>query len=315
MIDRNSLAAWAFSLAALTLGSGAVAQQGGTVEFDVEFETDAVEWTPQYSVYLPPGYDAGSRLYPVIYLLPGGAGQSHRDWFLKGDASQTFDQLILSGEVQPFIAISPDPRRTPQPQFNTYYLNDVSGETRYKDMFLDGLVPHVEETYRALDDPEFRGIIGLSMGGFASLLFSLERPDMFVAAAALSPAIRTDDQILAMDQAGFDRRYGLTWGEGLEGQDRLTEKYYADNVFAMIESADQDTIEATEYFIDVGSNDIFFEGSVHLHNLLRSEGETERTLSGDHRFMVREGGHTWDYWRSGLPEAVRFVNSAMQAGL
>ena len=78
MIDRNSLAAWAFSLAALTLGSGAVAQQAGTVEFDVEFETDAVEWTPQYSVYLPPGYHTGSRLYPVIYLLPGGAGQSHR---------------------------------------------------------------------------------------------------------------------------------------------------------------------------------------------------------------------------------------------
>lgn len=288
------------------------AQERGTVAFDQEVETEAVTWTPLYSVYLPPSYEDNDRSYPVIYMLPGGAGQTHRDWFLKGAAAETFDDLIASGEVPPFIAVSPDPRRTPQPEFNTYFLNDSDGVIRYEDMFMTDLISHVESTYRALPEEQYRGVIGLSMGGFAALAYSLKYPETFIAAAALSPAIRSDDQILAMNQAGWDRRYGLIWGEGLEGSARLNDKYRADNVFAMIEEADETKLSATKLFIDTGADDVFFEGSVHLHNLLRSEGTTERTFASDHRFMVREGGHDWTYWRTGLPEAVRFVTSVMQ---
>ncbi|WP_157969016.1 esterase family protein [Tropicimonas sp. IMCC34011] len=315
-MTRPTAFAMTFVAATICAAPIAMAQQApastGTVTFDAELESDALTWTPLYSVYLPPAYEENDRAYPVIYLMPGGAGQTHRDWFLKGGAAETFDRLIGSGEVPPFIAIVPDPRRTPQPQFNTYYLNDADGEVRYEDMFVQDLIPHVEETYRVLAEEEYRGIIGLSMGGFAALAYSMKYPDMFTAAAALSPAIRTDPQMLAMDQAGWDRRYGMIWGEGLEGEERLNEKYRADSVFAMIEDADAETLGATEYFIDVGSDDVFFEGSVLLHNMLRSEGTSERTFASDHRFMVREGGHVWSYWREGLPEAVRFVMGVMQ---
>lgn len=174
-------------------------------------------------------------------------------------------------------------------------------------------MPQVENRYRTLGEGKFRSAIGLSMGGYGSLIYAYRHEGLFAAVAALSPAIRTDAQILEMNQAGWDRRYGQTWGVGHEGEARLHDRYYADSVFRQIEdfTAAKRTL-STKLLIDTGADDVFFEGSVLLHRLLRSQGADERTLLSTHRFMVREGGHNWAYWQSGLPEALRFVSSVME---
>lgn len=298
----------------LALVSGVVANaQNGTVLFDQTIETAHVDWAPLYSIYLPHGYHEGERDYPVVYMLPGGAGQTHNDWFVRGEAAETMDRMIAEGEIPPMILISPDPRRTNRPEFNTYYLDDSDGSERWETMFFEDFVPQVEARFRVVDEAGFRSAIGLSMGGYAALLYTYRQPDFLTAVAALSPAIRTDAQILEMDQPGWDRRYGQTWGVGLEAEDRLHDRYYADSVFWQIEQVQAaGQVPATKILIDTGADDIFFEGSVLLHTMLRSEGSSERTLASSHRFMIREGGHDWPYWRSGLPEALRFVSRAMQ---
>ncbi|MBM9594207.1 alpha/beta hydrolase [Roseitranquillus sediminis] len=289
-----------------------LAQAAGTVEFDRAMESEILGWDLDYSIYYPPGFDENERKYPVIYLMQGGGSQTHNDWFLRGRAATIFDELISSGNMPPFIAVAPNARRTPEPEFNTYYMNDTDGGVRWEDMFVEEFVPHVEATYPVLASEDFRAIAGISMGGYAALAYSLKYPDMFVAAAALSPAIRTDEQIVNLDQPGYDRRYGKAWGMGLEADARLTDEYYSYSVFEMLENASDEVIGGTEFFVDTGADDIFFDGSVLLHSMLRSEGETERTLSSNHRFMIREGGHTWDYWRSGLPEAIRFIGDVIE---
>lgn len=286
--------------------------QSGTVLFDQAVETDNLSWDPLYSVYLPAGYDQGERSYPIIYLMPGGAGQTHRDWFVRGDAAETLDRLIADGEIPPVIAVSPDPRRTTRPEFNTYYLDDSDGSELWETMFFSDFVTEIEERYRVLEDEGFRSAVGLSMGGYSGLIYSYRHPDFFAAVAALSPAIRTDEQILAMDQPGWDRRYGQTWGVGFEGEERLHDRYYDDSVFRQIELS-EGAPHSTELYIDTGADDVFFEGSVQLHRMLRSQGADERTLQSSHRFMIREGGHDWEYWRTGLPEALRFVTGVMQS--
>lgn len=291
----------------------AAAGQGGTVLFDQSVESDHVSWDVLYSVYLPAGYNAGERYYPIVYLMPGGAEQTHNDWFVRGGAAETLDRLIETGEIPPVIAVSPDPRRTNRPEFNTYYLDDSDGSEKWETMFFEEFVPHVENQWRVLDDDHFRSAIGLSMGGYGALIYSYRNPEFFSAVAALSPAIRTDEQILAMDQPGWDRRYGQTWGVGLTGEERLHERYYEDSVFSQIEASKAEGQQnPTEILIDTGADDIFFEGSVLLHQLLRSQGEDERTLLSSHRFMIREGGHDWEYWRTGLPEALEFVTGVME---
>ena len=190
-----------------TFGSAdAQSADRGTVLFDQSVETETVTWDPQYSVYLPAGYDQGERAYPIIYLLPGGAGQTHRDWFLAGGAAETLDRMIADGEIPPVVVISPDPRRTNRPEFNTYYLDDSDGSERWETMFFEDFVPQVEDRYNVLPEQQFRAAVGISMGGYGGLIYAFRHPDFLQAVAAIAPAIRTDEQILAMDQPGWDRR-------------------------------------------------------------------------------------------------------------
>ena len=51
------------------------------------------------------------------------------------------------------------------------------------------LIPDVEKSFRTLRTRDGRLIGGLSMGGYGSLRFALKYPEMFAAAALLSPAI------------------------------------------------------------------------------------------------------------------------------
>lgn len=286
--------------------------QSGSVLFDQTVETAHVSWDPLYSVYLPHGYESGERSYPIVYLLPGGAGMTHRDWFLAGGAAETLDRMIAEGEIPPVVVVSPDPRRLNRPEFNTYYLDDADGSERWETMFFEDFLPQVEQRYRVLAERQFRAIVGVSMGGYGGLIYAFRQPDVFAAVGALAPAIRTDAQIVEMNQAGWDRRYGQTWGVGLEGEARLSQRYYSDSVFWQIEQAlAAGSLPRTQIMIDTGSNDIFFDGSVLLHQMLRSEGTSERTLSSAHRFRIGEGGHDWPYFRSAFPEAMRFVTNVM----
>ncbi|PZX14374.1 enterochelin esterase-like enzyme [Palleronia aestuarii] len=291
----------------ITLATAAHAQEHGKVEYDLTMESEILGKDVEYTIYTPPGFDTDGRTYPVIYLMHGGGDGDNSDWYRFGQADDLFDAMIGSGAVPPFIAVTPDGRRDDTLEYNTYYMNDADGAVRWEDMFVEEFVPFVEETYPVIASEDARAIAGLSMGGYAALAYAMKYPDMFAAAVGLSPAVRTDEQIATLDQAGYDRRYGKAWGVGLEGEARLNEAYRANSVFDLADAASPEDIAATKLYIDTGADDVFFDGSVLLHQMLRSEGETERTLASDHRFMIREGGHTWDYWRSGLPEAIRFI--------
>jgi enterochelin esterase-like enzyme len=55
------------------------------------------------------------------------------------------------------------------------------------------------------------------------------------------------------------------------------------------------------WYIDCGDDDFLFEGNSLLHIALRKKEIA-------HEFRVREGGHTWSYWRTALPQVLEFVS-------
>lgn len=261
----------------------------------------------EYTVYLPPKYEAGNRSYPVIYLMHGGGKGKNTDWYRFGGADRVFDRMIESGEVPAFIAVTPEGRRDKENRFNTYYMNDADGGYRWQDMFLQEFVSYIDHTYRTVPEKEGRGILGLSMGGYAAIVFSFKQPEMFSAAAALSAAFRTDGQVVEMDQSGYDRRYGKAWGLGLAGKGRLNAAYHDNSVLDLVETIPAEQIGKTALYMDCGSSDDFFAGNSELHLKLQK-------LGVEHRFIAREGGHDWAYWRSGLPEALSFVGASFRNG-
>lgn len=289
-------------LAALFASANAWAE--GTVKEGQFMASQLLGRNVEFTVYLPPGFGRDERRYPVVYLMHGGGGGKNQDWYRHGSADRVFDRLIEAGDVPPFIAVTPDGRRDEEDRFNTYYMNDADGRYLWQDMFVKELVPFIEKSLPVIPGKKSRAILGLSMGGYAAVAYALKYPDMFAGAAALSAAFRTDQQIVDMDQAGYDRRYGKAWGLGLAGRDRLNQAYYANSVLDLVEKVPPDAIAGTPLYIDCGSYDDFFVGNAELHMKLTR-------LGIEHRFMAREGGHDWSYWRSGLEEATRFVGGIL----
>ncbi len=136
-------------------------------------------------VYLPPGYERGSRRYPVIHVLSGflGAGQGLLNWTFTGEPlDRRLDRLIGEGRMKPCIVTLPDATTR---LGGSQYLNS-RGTGRYADYFTEELVPRVDRSFRTLAEPRHRAVMGKSSGGFGALVHAMRRPDLFGAVASHS---------------------------------------------------------------------------------------------------------------------------------
>ena len=144
-------------------------------------EIDTTKPPQQFLIYLPPCYSAETdQRYPVLYLLHG---QTYIDdqWVRLG-VPQIANQLILSGQVPPFIVVFPDDR----------YWN-LPTEAGFGDRVVNLVIPYVDSNYRTLADRAHRAIGGLSLGGGWAARIGMTHYDLFVSVGLHSPAIRTED--------------------------------------------------------------------------------------------------------------------------
>ncbi len=135
----------------------------------------------EFRVYLPPCYDEQpDQRYPVLYLLHG---QTYNDdqWIRLG-ATRVLDELIHSGQVQPFIMVFPDDR----------YWNLEAG-SGFGTRLIEAVVPYVDSHYRTLADRDHRAIGGLSRGSGWSLRLGLENWDLFGTIGLHSLAVMQSD--------------------------------------------------------------------------------------------------------------------------
>ena len=248
-----------------------------------------------YSVYLPPNYDHSQRSYPVVYLLHGYT-DNETAWVQFGEIDIKADQAIMEGLIPPMIIIMPDARVT-------WYVNDFEGKDPYEDIFIKELIPHVEAKFRIRSEKRYRGIAGLSMGGYGSLLYALKHPDLFTATAPLSAAIYHEDQVIAYEQSRWDRVEGLMYGKNLAGKERITDHWKANNPFYIVDAASDESLKKVRYYFDCGDSDFLYKGNALFHILLM-----DRKIP--HEFRMRDGGHTWGYWRSGIVDALAFIGES-----
>ena len=142
---------------------------------------DSFKPAQEFRVYLPPCYDEEpDERYPVLYLLHG---QTYTDdqWVRLG-AARVLDELIHSGDVQPFMIVLPDDR----------YWNLQAGPG-FGDRLVNAIIPHIDSTYRTLPDRDHRAIGGLSRGAGWSLRLGLSQWELFGAVGLHSLAASQND--------------------------------------------------------------------------------------------------------------------------
>jgi len=174
--------------------------------------------TRRMRVYTPPGYESGSRKYPVLYLFHG-AGDWDVAWTDVGRANYILDNLIADGKAKPMIvvmpsifqqaslgtgAMAPAAARGPAPSAAAgapaaargnapapaaAAVPAVGQDDNFTKELLQDIMPLIQKKYRVVTGPDNTAIAGLSMGGAQSLRTGLGHLETFHYVIGLSSAV------------------------------------------------------------------------------------------------------------------------------
>src|SRR5688572_835458 len=198
----------------------AVAQPMGKIIQEKTVKSTILGKNVIYTIVLAADYDESERYYPVVYLLHGYT-DDNTAWLQFGEVNRYADKAIADGTIPPMIIVMPDAD-------SSFYINSYDGKEKYEDFFIKEFIPSIEKTWRIKAQKRFRGVAGLSMGGYGTLIYSIKHPEMFAAAAPLSAAVFSDDDITGFPDNTWEKTFGQLYGHGLKGKDRLS-KAWLDN--------------------------------------------------------------------------------------
>ena len=243
----------------------------GVAEQNVTFYSRSLARNMTYRVYLPAANSDAAHKLPVVYLLHGGGGD-YREWSIYSNAGQyAAHGLIL---VMPEGALS-------------YWVNAaMSPKDRYGDYLTTDLIHDVEDRFPAIPDRSGRGVIGISMGGYASIRLALTRPELFLFAGAISPAIH-----IPTLRFSWHRFWQSVRLRRVFGPDGSSSRRAAD-VFSMVEA----NAPATTPFLylTAGDHDPMVDRIRRFAELLQKRGYA-------YEFHEMPGGHDWNEWNAQIP--------------
>jgi predicted alpha/beta superfamily hydrolase len=154
------------------------------------------------TVYLPPGYEASTARYPVLYLHDGQNLFDPKLAFTHGEhwrVGETATALIDAGQLPPLIIVGIDntgPRRLHDYTPSHDRRRGGGGADAYAQLLIAELKPFIDARYRTLDDASHTGVGGSSLGGLVSLYIGLKHPDVFSRLAIMSPSIWWDRRVI-----------------------------------------------------------------------------------------------------------------------
>jgi predicted alpha/beta superfamily hydrolase len=199
-----SLTRLLLAILALLVALPAAAQDGGRF-VEIAAVPSANIAAPHVVVWLPPGYDASKRRYPVAYMHDGqnlffpARSNFNKVWA----ADKSALRLTAGKRVPPFIIVGIDQpggarfrQYFPQalaerasPALRAILARDAKGPftgDAYLRFLTAELKPMIDRQYRTLPNPRHTAIIGSSMGGLISCYAFVRAPQVFGRAGCVS---------------------------------------------------------------------------------------------------------------------------------
>ncbi|WP_162996319.1 alpha/beta hydrolase [Mucilaginibacter celer] len=140
-------------------------------------------------IYLPAGYEAAKKKYPVIYMHDG---QNLFDEYTSGYGEWGIDELMdkVTAKNQCIIVgidHGGDNRITEYDPYDSKYGKGRGDD--YVQFLIKNLKPYVDTHYRTIKDAKHTTIAGSSMGGLISMYAAVKHPEVFGNAGIFSPAL------------------------------------------------------------------------------------------------------------------------------
>jgi enterochelin esterase-like enzyme len=262
--------------------------QTGKVFDNLSMKSKILNMDRKYAIYLPPDYETSQRSYPVLYLLHGG-GDDQTGWVQFGEVLTIADKAIRDGSATAMIIVMPDANTGQRG-----YFNDIRGQWKYEDFFFQEFMPFVEKAYRIKGEKRYRAVSGLSMGGGGSFMYALHHPELFSAACPLSASTGP----IAVEDLKNNLRNNKI---DITDSSVINAYYNRHSALALVNNMPDSLKKSVRWYIDCGDDDFLFEGNSLVHIAMRKKNIP-------HEFRIRDGSHSWEYWRTALPTVLSFVS-------
>lgn len=241
----------------------------------------------RYCALLPPSYDtAKQRVFPVLYFLHGLGGDEQL--LVNSGGWNLVEDLWQQDRIREFLIVTPDGD-------TSFYINSRGGHQRYEDFFFREFLPFIERNYRIKAGRHFRGIGGVSMGGYGALHLAFLHPEFFASVSANSAALL---EHLPDVRFANPRESSLLRVLSVFGSPPDPEFWRRNNPFMLARTAH---LAGLKIYFDCGAEDDygFEKGAQALHELLNS-------LYISHEFHLYPGGHNAMYFAEHMPAAFEF---------
>lgn len=248
----------------------------------IDFTAAALGRDWHYNAYLPTGYADGKQDYPVMYLLHG-YGQNADEWVVEGEILSLLDNLISTGAIPPCLVIMPAAG-------NSWY---IDRQEKMETAFIQDLIPDVDNRFRTINRRNGRVIGGESMGGYGALRFVLKYPELFQAAALLSPAIYVPEP---------PKKSGARKSAAFQTDGEFDPAIWSDYNYPDLFPAFLAKHIAVPLYLGCGTKDQF---SIDIHMAKLYLRWLRHGWSARWRLAI--GGHDFVLWRKLAPAALTFI--------
>jgi S-formylglutathione hydrolase FrmB len=245
-----------------------------------------------YCVILPPSYDSKKRRYPVLYFLHGIGSNSQL--LIDQGGMDLVNDLWAQNKMGEFLIVTPNGGRS-------FYINSKDGKVRYEDFFIREFIPYIESHYRVRAERQYRGVSGVSMGGYGSLRFAFRYPQLFGSVSAHSAALVANlpaGGITGAQGGMLSQVIGTAFGSPPDAA------YWDQNSpFTLVKKGPRPN--GLKIYFDCGTEDEygFNVGAQTFHDLLDA-----RHIPNE--FHLYPGGHDWSYVAEHFPASLEFHSRA-----
>ncbi|MEO7991203.1 MAG: alpha/beta hydrolase-fold protein [Chryseolinea sp.] len=133
-------------------------------------------------IYLPPGYSASGKSYPVIYYCHS-IFQNPDKVLADGKLISLLEKGFGSGIAKEMILVIAD--YSSQTTGSLYENSTTTG--RWIDYTTDEVIPFIDSHFRTLRQTESRALVGEMMGGRGVFQLAISHPEKFSVAYAMNP--------------------------------------------------------------------------------------------------------------------------------
>jgi enterochelin esterase-like enzyme len=275
----------------ILIDTSILGQKGKVFENKI-VQSEVLKKGVKYNIYLPPNYEA-KKEYPTIYYLHGFGGNNNS--IHTKEIFKQIDSLILKGIFPETIIISPNGGKS-------WYIDDYAGKEKYATMFISEFIPEMKKRYALTKSSKKTVIMGLSMGGFGALRFSMLNPEEFGICISFMGAISTKKQMVEDLERYYQRFHAHLYGENLTPKERINEVYINNNPLYIAEKIDTKILKSKKWYIQTCDDDFHSLPNAELHILFHQK-EIE------HEFRIINGKHNKTCVDNSMLDALDFIKN------